>query len=322
MQDLILGIDLGGTHLRAAIVNTSDGIIHNIKKIPTLAHLGHQEVLNRIVGIINQVLSETETNISNIQAIGIGVPGTVDLKSGTIQFLPNLPGQWKGVNITQFLGENFGLPVFVINDVRAMTLGEWKFGAGARENNIACFAIGTGIGGGIVVNNFLHLGIGGTAGEFGHIVVERGGIPCGCGGNGCLEMYASGPAIVSMAKKFVMHGHTTLISEMAMNSIENITAETVISAAKEADPRAIYILKEAGYYLGVAVNNILVTFSPRKIVFGGGVSEAGDLIFSHTRNYLQEQVHMVPFDQVEICIARLGTDAGLIGAALWAKQNF
>jgi glucokinase len=147
--------------------------------------------------------------------IGIGVPGTVDIDRGATELLPNLPGKWSNVPLRSIVREQVHLPVALINDVRALTLGEWTFGAGRGVDTMVCISIGTGIGGGVVVNGHFHLGIGGTAGEFGHHVVEPNGLPCGCGGRGCLELYASGPAIAALGAKEVMHGHTTRIGDLA-----------------------------------------------------------------------------------------------------------
>jgi glucokinase len=321
MKDPIIAIDLGGTHLRTAIIDTFSGEVHHSVRVKSLAHLGHIDVIGRMVDLINRVINESGIDKKSILAIGVGVPGTVELSTGTIIFLPNMPGQWRGVHLSSVLQDALGLPAYILNDVRSITLGEWSFGAGRGAESMACFAIGTGIGGGIILNQKLQLNFGGTAGELGHIVVEPNGLPCGCGGYGCLEMYASGPAIASLGKKFVMHGHTTLISELVNQKIENITTEIVIRAAKEGDPKAVYILKQAGYYLGVAVNNVLVSIGPERVVFAGGVSEAGELLIHHVRNYLNNQVFMMPVNEVVITVARLGTNAGLVGAALWAKQN-
>ncbi|HEX5944332.1 MAG TPA: ROK family protein, partial [Anaerolineales bacterium] len=207
-----IGIDLGGTNLRAAIADTDTGQIFHQRKRPTLAAEGQEAVIRRIIELTRELM-QVNGYAGSIKGVGIGVPGTPDIDTGVIQFLPNLPGKWRNVPLKSILEEQLELPVALINDVRAITLGEWTFGAGRGADTMACLAIGTGIGGGVVVNGQFHLGIGGTAGEFGHHVVEVDGLPCGCGGKGCLELYASGPAIAAMGVKEVMHGHTTRIGE-------------------------------------------------------------------------------------------------------------
>jgi len=317
MSNFHIGVDLGGTHLRAALVNTQDGQILTSQKEPTHAHEGHQPVMERMVYLIQAVLQEAGIPIENIGGIGVGVPGTPDLLTGDVKFLPNLPGNWRDVPLSRFLNQQLKLPVYLLNDVRCVALAEWRFGAGRGVENMVCYAIGTGIGGGVVLNGKLHLGIDGTAGELGHQVVELNGVPCGCGGRGCLEMYASGPAIAAMGAKFVLHGHTTRIGELVNYDIGKITAATVVIAANEGDPTAQFILQQAGSYLGIAVSSVIVTLSPQKIVFGGGVAEAGDLLLGPVRKTIIERVHMVPLDKVQFVRAELGNQAGLVGAAYW-----
>jgi glucokinase len=275
-----IGVDLGGTNLRAAIANTETGEVYHPRQCPTLAAEGQEAVIQRIVRLITELTRADGTSAYAIQGIGIGVPGTPDIDGGVIKILPNLPGRWLDVPLQSMLEEQVKLPVALINDVRAITLGEWTFGAGRGADTIACLAIGTGIGGGVVINGQFHLGIGGTAGEFGHHVVEVDGLPCGCGGRGCLELYASGPAIAAMGVKEVMHGHTTRIGELVDHDLNRIDAETVVQAAREGDPIAVAILERAGKYLGIAVGNILGVISPQRVIFSGGVSRAGDLLLS------------------------------------------
>jgi len=316
-----IGIDLGGTNLRAAIADTDTGQIFHQRKRPTLANEGQEAVTGRIVELIRELTQANGGATGSIQGVGIGVPGTPDLDTGVIQFLPNLPGKWLNVPLQSILEEEVQLPVALINDVRAITLGEWTFGAGRGAHTVACLAIGTGIGGGVVVNGEFHLGIGGTASEFGHHVVEVDGLPCGCGGRGCLELYASGPAIAAMGVKEVMHGHTTRIGELVDHDLNRIDAGTIVQAALEGDPIAKGILQKAGMYLGIAVGNILGVISPQKVIFGGGVSQAGDLLLRPIVQTVNERVHVIPIQKVEFALAELGINGGLIGAALWARRR-
>lgn len=315
-----IGIDFGGTNLRAAIADTDTGQIFHQRQRPTLANEGQEAVIGRIVELIRE-LTQANGAAGLIRGVGIGVPGTPDLDTGVIQFLPNLPGKWLNVPLQSMIEEEVQLPVALINDVRAITLGEWTFGAGRGAHTVACLAIGTGIGGGVVVNGEFHLGIGGTAGEFGHHVVEVDGLPCGCGGKGCLELYASGPAIAAMGVKEVMHGHTTRIGELVNHDLNRIDAGTIVQAALEGDPIAKGILQKAGMYLGIAVGNILGVISPQKVIFGGGVSQAGDLLLRPIVQTVNERVHVIPIQKVEFALAELGINGGLIGAALWARRR-
>ena len=316
-----IGIDLGGTNLRAAIADTDTGQICYQRKCPTLATEGQEAVIQRIVDLITELIREDGICARDVKGVGIGVPGTPDIDTGVIQILPNLPGQWLNVPLQRIIEEQVRLPVALINDVRAITLGEWTFGAGRGAETLICLAIGTGIGGGVVVNGQFHLGIGGTAGEFGHHVVEVDGLPCGCGGKGCLELYSSGPAIAAMGVKEVMHGHTTRIGELVNHDLNRINVEIIVQAAVEGDPIANGILERAGKYLGIAVGNILGVISPQKVIFGGGVSHAGDLLLRPIMKTVNERVHVIPVRKVDFVLAELGMNGGLVGAALWAKRR-
>jgi glucokinase len=316
-----IGIDLGGTNLRAAIADTDTGQIFHQRKCPTLAAEGQDAVIQRIVQLIEELIEVSRSPDCEIKGVGIGVPGTPDIDTGVIQFLPNLPGQWLNVPLQAIIEEQIKLPVALINDVRAITLGEWTFGAGRGADTVVCLAIGTGIGGGVVVNGQFHLGLGGTAGEFGHHVVEVDGLPCGCGGKGCLELYASGPAIAAMGVKEVMHGHTTRIGELVDHDLNQIDAGVIVQAAKEGDLIAQEILQRVGTYLGIAVGNILGVISPQRVIFAGGVSRAGDLLLRPIVRTVNERVHVIPLKKVEFVLAELGINGGLLGAALWAKQR-
>jgi glucokinase len=316
-----IGIDLGGTNLRAAVADTETGQIFHQRKCPTLAAEGQAAVIRRIIQLIQELRQESQLPEGAVKGVGIGVPGTPDIDRGIIQFLPNLPGKWPDVPLAAIIEAQVQLPVALINDVRAITLGEWTFGAGRGADTVACLAIGTGIGGGVIVNGQFHLGIGGTAGEFGHHVVEADGFPCGCGGRGCLELYASGPAIAAMGVKEVMHGHTTRIGELVNHDLNRIDAGVVVQAAREGDPVAMAILQRAGRYLGIAVGNVLGVISPQRVIFGGGVSVAGEVLLGPIIQTIRERVHVIPLDKVQFVLAELGINGGLVGAALWAKRR-
>ena len=315
-----IGIDLGGTNLRATIADTVTGKIYHQRKCPTLAAEGQESVIGRIVQLIRELIDVSGVEC-DVKGIGIGVPGTPSLDTGVIQILPNLPGQWLNVPLQAIIEDQVQLPVALLNDVRAITLGEWMFGAGRGAETLVCLAIGTGIGGGVVVNGQFHLGIDGTAGEFGHQVVEVDGLPCSCGGKGCLELYASGPAIAAMGVKEVMHGHTTRIGEMVNYDLNRIDVGVIVQAAQEGDIIAQQILQRAGMYLGIIVGNVVGTISPQKVIIGGGVSRAGDFLLKPVMQTVLERIRLVPIHKVQFMLAELGINGGLIGAALWAKRR-
>jgi glucokinase len=187
---------------------------------------------------------------------------------------------------------------------------------------MACFAIGTGVGGGLVVNGQLHLGIGGTGGELGHQTIDINGPLCGCGNRGCLEAFASGPAIASMGMKAVVQGRTTIIGELVGFDLNMITPSIIAQAAAKGDEIAQDILHDAGTYIGVAAANICVCLGPRKIVIAGGVSQIGEPILKPIRKTINKRVTIMPVEQVQVVQAELGDDAGVIGAALWTANLY
>jgi len=321
MASPFVGVDLGGTLLKAAIVDTDNGEITGLESVDTLAREGHDAVMARMVDLVESVIQKSGIPKPEIGGVGIGVPGVLDLDRGVVLFLPNLYGTWPNVPLSQKIETGVGLPTHILNDVRSMTLGEWTFGAGQGVDTMACFAIGTGIGGGLVINGKLHLGIGGTGGELGHQSIDMNGPLCGCGSRGCLEVFASGPAIVAMGIKAVVQGLTTKIGEVVDYDLNRITPKTIYKVAMQGDELAREIYERAGFYIGVAVSNTLAAVGPRKVVIGGGVAQAGDLLFDPIRRTVRERVFIMPVEQVEIVPAKLGPQAGMIGAALWASQH-
>lgn len=316
-----IGCDLGGTNLRAAIVDIESGDIMHLMSVPTLAREKHDAVMQRMADLILQVIKAGGFSKEDIGGIGIGVPGVLDLVKGETLFLPNLPGTWPHVPLRDTISRLTGLPTALLNDVRSITNGEWHFGAGRGFNTLAVFAIGTGIGGGLVINGQLHLGIGGTGGELGHTTIDFNGPRCGCGNNGCLEAYASGPAIAAMGMKAVSQGLTTNIAELCDYDLNHITPELIASAAQEGDEIAKDIYEKAGFYIGIAAANVCATIGPRRIIISGGVAQAGALLLDPIRRTLSSRVHIMPVEQVEVVPSQLGDNAGIIGVACWSARS-
>lgn len=317
---LAVGVDLGGTNLRAAVVNTRTGTLVAANRTPTPNRAGAAAVVDAMIALARQTIQSSGAAVEEITAVGVGIPGLVDLERGVALLLPNVAGDWQNVPLAQLLCSALGFSVRLINDVRAITLAEWRFGAGRGVDTLACYAIGTGIGGGVIINGRLHLGISGSAGELGHQIVERDGLPCNCGGKGCLEMYACGPAITAQGIQAVVQRRPTRIGALVNYDLNRINVAVILEAAQQGDAVARRIFERAGEYIGMAVSNTLLTISPRKVVIGGGVAAAGDLLLEPIRRTVRTRVFLMPQHEVEILPAALGDDAGLIGAALWAIE--
>lgn len=321
MTEYYIGCDLGGTNFRTGIVEIASGKIVHHASIPTNAREGHDAVIVRISACISKLIRGSKIPESKIGAIGIGVPGVLKPADGLVLFLPNLYDGWVNVPLSKIMAANTSLPVFLINDVRSITLGEWKFGAGMNVGTMACFAIGTGIGGGIVVNNHLVMEFDGTAGELGHMIVEPDGQQCGCGNHGCLEAYASGPAIAAMGIKAVIQGRTTRIGEMVDYDLNKITPQVIAKAAQNGDSIAREIFHYAGSLIGIAAVNVALTIAPELFVISGGVAATGDLILEPIRQTIQKRIYVMPKDRIRVEAAKLGEQAGILGAAHWASQQ-
>lgn len=316
-----IGLDLGGTHIKGGLVNTESGDIQGFRQVDTLAREGYAAVILRMGRLVEEIVKSSGLLKTEIGGVGIGVPGMLDLKRGMVLFTPNFPGNWLNVALRSRMQELTELHTTMLNDVRSMTLGEWTFGAGRGVDTVACFAIGTGIGGGLVINGRLHLGIDGSGGELGHQIIDMNGLPCGCGSQGCLEAYASGPAITAMGLKAVTQGLTTRIGALAEYDLNRITPQIIHQAALEGDVIAQDIFRRAGFYIGIAVASVIASVGPRRVIIGGGVARAGELLLESLRRTVDERVFMVPRNKVEIVPAELGVRAGMIGAAVWARHD-
>lgn len=320
-MSIYIGCDMGGTNIKAGIVDLQTGSVIQSRSISTLSHEGQPKVLDRLIKLIQSLIEEGKDKSMDVQGIGISAPGTLDLTAGKIIFLTNFPGQWRDFPLVEKLQSNLDLPISLLNDVRAITYGEFSFGAGKGVDRMACFAIGTGVGGGLVINGELLLGFNGTAGELGHQTVELNGNRCGCGNYGCLETYISGPAIASRAAKAVRQGFSTRIAELVDFDLNKITPRIVAQAALEGDEIALEIWEIVGHYLGTGIANTCVSIGPQRVILAGGVAAAGDLLINPVKKTLQKRVHVMPIDQVEILISTLGDDAGILGVASWAGSK-
>lgn len=320
-MNVYIGCDLGGTNIKAGLVDIEKGKVLNSASIPTKARQGPDAVLDRMAGLISELIKQSKVKKKAIGGLGISAPGIIDLENSVTEFLPNLYTEWRGVSVGERIGTELELEVSMLNDVRAITYGEWAFGAGKDADSMACFAIGTGVGGGLVVANELVLGFGGTAGELGHQTVDLNGPMCGCGNHGCIEVFSSGPAIVAEAARGVGQGWSTSIVDLVKNDLNLLTPEVVARAAEKGDEFALKVWERAGTYLGIGVANILTTVGVKKIVIGGGVAKAGELLLNPIRKVVRERVFLMPIEKVEIVNASLGKDAGIVGMAAWSARQ-
>ncbi len=310
-----IGIDVGGTNVKIALVDDNGKIIYS-NSVPTYAKMGYEYTVNNIKQAIRDLMKETNTTPTDIEGIGFDFPGQVDCKTGVVKLAPNIPG-WVNVPIAQMIEDEFHIPTRIDNDVRCAALGELKFGAGRGCENFICITVGTGIGSGIVINGKVVRGATNAAGELGHIKLQMNGGPiCGCGDTGCLEAFASGPAIVAMAQDYIKGGKSTKFREMAAAEGGEITPYMVAKAAEEGDPVAKRIFEIVGEYIGIGLTSVINLLNPERVIIGGGVAESGELLLAPIRKTIKERAMVVAGNAVEIVPAQLGNSAGVIGASM------
>ena len=309
-----VGVDIGGTNVKIALVDKKGEILFS-KTVPTRAEMGYEYTVGNIKQSIKELLEEAKIDKNSIEGIGFGFPGQIDCDLGIVRILPNIPG-WINVPIADIMQKEFSVPVRVDNDVRCAALAELNYGAGSGCKNLICITIGTGIGSGLIVNGKLVRGASNAAGEIGHIKLSlHHGPICGCGDTGCMEAYASGPAIVAMAKDYVAGGKSTKFREIA-GSVDAITPAIVAQAANEGDVVAKRIFQVMGEYIGTGLASVVNLLNPEKIVIGGGVADAGDILMEPLKAALKNRAMPIQGSAVEVVPAQLGNTAGVIGASL------
>lgn len=306
-----IGIDVGGTNVKIALVDDKGSVLYS-NSVPTRAEMGYEYTVNNIKQAIRDLMSETKA--AKIDGIGFDFPGQIDYKNGVVRLAPNIPG-WVNIPIAKIIEDEFKIPTRIDNDVHCAALGELKFGAGKGCENFICMTVGTGIGSGIVINEKLVRGASNAAGELGHIKLQMHDGPiCGCGDYGCLEAFASGPSIVKMATEYIMSGKSTKYREIANGG--EITPFIVAEAAKQGDPVAKRIFTIMGEYIGFGLSSVVNLLNPEKIIIGGGVADAGDILLDPIRETIKKRAMVVAGSAVEVVPAQLGNTAGVIGASL------
>jgi glucokinase len=318
----ILGVDIGGTNLVVGAV-TEDGVrVRGLLSEPTGAPDGPDAVIDRILRMAWSVIATTrrEDRDAEIAGVGIGSPGPLDRKRGLVIFTPNL--RWKDMPVRDRIGDGLRLPAALDNDANCAMLGEHWVGAAKGARDAVCFTIGTGIGGGIVVDGKLVHGASDAAAEIGHITIDVNGRRCGCGNDGCLEAYASGPAIARRAVEAIEAGAASSILTLAGGDPARITAQTVFEATAAGDALADELVRDTARYLGVGIANMLNIMNPEVVVICGGVTQAGDHLFVPLRREVARRAFKPAVEACRILPGALAGTAGVIGAAkAWLDQH-
>ncbi|WP_223070037.1 ROK family glucokinase [Paenibacillus caui] len=308
-EQIYIGVDLGGTTIKVGLCNAEGQLLHTYEG-PTEVEKGVDTVLANIERYVRLIVEQSPYSWDQLAGVGAGVAGFTNVQEGIIILAPNVG--FRDVPIRAILEERLGKPIKIDNDANVAALGEVWGGAGQGVDNCVCYTLGTGVGGGIIINGKIYQGFSGLAGELGHMAVvpDLEAIQCGCGKMGCLETVSSATGIIRMAKDAVERGDNTSLSQ-----VENIMAKDVFDAAKNGDEVALRIVNRAAFYLGKSMALVSAVLSPQRYIIGGGVSKAGDILFDEIRSVFAKFTPEPLQKDVEIVPAVLGNDAGMVGAA-------
>lgn len=309
----IVGLDMGGTNLKAGLVNAVTGEIVYSTSMKTESEKGVEDTFDRVANLVETIINQNGITKADVVGIGMGIPGPV-IHQSVVGFFANFP--WpKNIDVKEMLEKRTGLSVKVDNDVNVIAAGEAWLGAAKGYKNVVCLALGTGVGGGILIDGNLVGGFKGAGGEIGHMIVEHDGNLCGCGHKGCLETYCSATAVIREAISRLTVNKTNRVWELVEGDISKVEAKHVFDAAKEGDAFALDIVKYITKYLAIGVGNLINILNPEAIVIGGGVALAGDILFDGLREELKNVALAVSLEGIHILPAALGNDAGVVGSA-------
>ena len=317
-RTMAVGVDLGGTKIQAVVLDDVGGVVRRHRR-STDASRGADAVIDDVVACIRDACLPDLSGF--VVAVGIGVAGQVDRATGTVRYAPNLG--WRDVPLVAHLEERLAQPVAVLNDVQAAAYGEYRFGSGRGVGDLVCLFVGTGVGGGVIAHGELLRGCTGSAAELGHMTIDRDGPVCRCANRGCLEAFAGGWAIAVRAREAARADGPAgaTLKALAGGDLECITAETVADAARGGDPLARRIVAEAGEALGIGAASIVNAFNPCAVILGGGVIDGFPQFVEAVRAGIAQRALSWPGASVSVVTAALGSDAGGIGAAEWARRR-
>ncbi|MCM3783499.1 ROK family protein [Neobacillus mesonae] len=320
MSKFIIGVDLGGTNIKAAIFTTEFRTLTEISR-PTEAAKGSGHVLSRMVDTIRELLNSMNLTEADIECMGMGIPGLLDPQEGLSIFSPNFPN-WENVHVVNEMKQHFQFPAYIDNDVRVNLYGEWRHGAGTGYRNIFLITLGTGLGSGIVNDGRVLYGTTSSAGEIGHMNMYREGRPCKCGSSGCLGRYASAIGMVNTLIEHLERGQQSVIKEWIAGDYTKITAKMISDAYDLGDQTAINVMHETGRILGFGLSNVINLFNPEIVIIGGGMSAAGERLIGAVRDTVSHHALKLSREACRIEQAQLGGKAGMIGAAAYAVDRF
>lgn len=320
----IVGVDIGGTNIVAGALPDDGSRELGVHSEPTAASDGADAVVARICSMIDKTIeltmAETGATRSDFRGVGVGAPGPLDRDRGLVITTPNLG--WTNFPLRDVVSERVKLQVTLDNDANCATLGEWWLGSAKGGRNVVGMTIGTGIGGGLILDGKLYHGSSDVAGEIGHTTIDVTGRLCKCGNYGCLEAYASGPSIAARAREAIQQGEeTSLLPSMVNGDLSKLTAAIVYDAAHKGDETAIEVVRETARFLGAGIANLLNVFNPDVVVIAGGVTQAGETLFEPLRREARKRAFKPAVEGCRIVAGSLQGTAGVVGAVATFKQQ-
>lgn len=315
-----IGVDLGGTNIAVGVTDENGNILYK-ESVKTLRERSFEEISDDIGNLCIEVLAKAEINKDQVESIGIGTPGACDYNNGILIYASTF--KFKNADFETTLQKFINVPVYIENDGNAAALAECMAGGAKGAKDVIMITLGTGIGGGIIIDGCIYRGFNNVAGELGHTVIVCGGQPCACGRSGCFEMYASATGLTRMTREYVSNNPDSYISSICEGKPENISARTAFSAARNGDIAGIQLVEIYEDYLAEGLANMINIFEPEVLIIGGGVSKEGEYLFDPIRRKIAGKIYTKGLDvpQTKIVGAILGNDAGIIGAAMLGRQN-
>lgn len=314
---MYIGIDLGGTNIGIGITHNDNLIFKDSRS--TNKESGYEGIVKNICDGIEEILKKNNIKRSNIEGVGIGIPGIIDPKTNMVVEVVNLG--WENVDFKNDLEKLIGIPVFLGNDATVAGVAEYELGALKGCENGVLITLGTGIGAGIILNGKVFEGAHGIGAEFGHMIVGENFYDCNCGRNGCFETFASSTAIIKYTKKLINEGKKTKILNMVNNNVDRIDGKVIFQAAKEEDEMAIEVVDRMTDYLAKGIVNIMSILDPEIFVLGGGLSAAGDYLLEQVKKKVEKERYYKGIKAGKICISSIGNDGGILGAACLCKYK-
>ncbi len=318
-ETVYAGIDIGGTNIKYGLVDGKGKVLFKEQR-PTMVEKGAEPLMHLVTNIAERLLYHAAEEDYPVKCLGVGTPGAVDRSGKVISLSPNING-WQGMEIGRILRERLNLPVVVENDVNSMALAESRFGAAAGYKSVVCVAVGTGVGGGIIMDGKLWRGSNFTAGEIGHITLNSNGPQCRCGSKGCIEVYCASQAILTRTKLRIANHLSDVFNDALEGDIENLTIKRLFIAAKKGDPDALAVIAETAEYLGAGLAGAVNLLNPEAVIIGGGVADGGAGFVEAVAAEIRKRAFGSATENLRVARATLGNDAGFIGAGILGEMR-